>query len=104
MRTCTRSEFFMPEFMNICDDFQILVTRMRSTFYALSKLKYGNFNPFFHSVILLSDNRSLNPEPNHQHNLQCLNEWDIFKTRGLHFIHLIIDSFVAENQGFSNHS
>ena len=36
-------------------------------------------------LILLSDNTSLNPGPNHQHKLQCLNEWNIFKSRGLHF-------------------
>ena len=94
----------MLEFMNICDDFQTSVTRIRSTFYSLSRPKSNNLNSFFHSQILLSGNIILDPEPTHQHNLQCMNEWDIFKARGLHFIHFSINSFVAENQGTLNHS
>ena len=79
MITCTRSEFFTTDFMNICDDFQFLVIRMKSAFYSLSKLEYRNLNLYFHLLILLSDNTSLNPGPDHQHELQCLNEWNIFK-------------------------
>ena len=48
VRTCTRSEFFASEFMNVCDDFQYSVTRMSNTFYFVSKLKYRNLNSFFH--------------------------------------------------------
>ena len=85
VRTCTRSEFFAFEFVNTCDYFQFLVTRMNSTFYSVSKLKYRNLNSYFHLLILLSGHISLNPGPTHQHKLQCLNEWNIFKSRGLHF-------------------
>ena len=96
MRTCTRSDFFTSEFMNICDDLQFLVTLMNSTFYSVSKLKYRNLNSFFHLLILISGNISLNPGLNHQHKLQCLNKWNIFKSRGLHFIHLNINSFLPK--------
>ena len=96
VRTGTRSEFFAFEFMNICNDFQFLVTRMNSTFYSVSKLKYRNMNSYFHLLILLSGDISLNPGPNHQHKLQCLNEWNIFKSRGLHFIHLNINSLLPK--------
>ena len=70
VRTCARSDFFASQFMNICDDFQILVTQMNSTFHSVSKLKYRNLNSFFHLLILLSGDKSLNPEPNHQHKTQ----------------------------------
>ena len=89
VRTCTRSEFFASEFMNSCDDFQFLITQMNSAFYSVSKLEYRNLNSYFHLLILLS---SLNPGSNHQHKLQCLNEWNIFKSRSLHSIHLNINS------------
>ena len=49
-------------------------------------------NSYFHLLILHSDNISLNPGPTHQHTLQCLNEWNIFKLRGLHVIHLNSES------------
>ena len=41
---------------------------------------------------------SLNPGPNHQHKLQCLNEWNIFKSRGLHFFHLNINSLLPKTE------
>ena len=96
VRTCTRPEFFAFAFMTMCDDLQFLVTRMSSTFYSVSKLKYRNLNSYLHLLILLSGDISLNPGPTHQHKLQCLNEWNIFKSRGLHFIHLNINSLLPK--------
>ena len=93
VRTCTRSEFFASEFMTICDDFQFSVTRMNSTFYSVSKLEYKNLNSYFHLLMLLSGDISPNPGPTHQHKLQCLNEWNTFKSRDLYFINLSINSF-----------
>ena len=69
VRTCTRSEFFAFEFMNMCDGFQFSVTRMNGTFYSVSKLKYRNLNTYSHLLILLSGDLSLNPGPTHQHKL-----------------------------------
>ena len=74
--------FFASEFMNNCDDFQILVTRINNTPYFASKVKYRNLNSFL--LILLSGDPSLNPGSSYQHKLQWLNECDIFKTRGLY--------------------
>ena len=82
--------------MNMCDDFQFLVTRMNSIFYSVSKLKYRNLNSYFHLLILLSGYISLNPGPTQQHKIQWLNEWNIFKSRGLHFIHLNINSLLPK--------
>ena len=36
--------------MNRCDDSQFLVTRMNSTFYSVSKLKYRNFNSLLQKI------------------------------------------------------
>ena len=96
VRTCTRSDSFAFEFMNMCDDFQFLITRMNSTFYSVSKLKYRNLNSYFHLLILLSGDISLNTGLTHQHKFQCLNEWNIFKSRGLHFTHLNINSLLPK--------
>ena len=93
MRTCTRSEFFVFEFMNICNDFQFSDNRMNSTFYSVSKLEYKNLNSYFHLLMLLSGDISPNLGPTHQHKLQCLNEWNTFKSRDLYFIHLSVNSF-----------
>ena len=73
----------MSEFMNICDDFQFSDNRMNNTLYSVSKLEYRDLNSYFHLLILLSSDISLNPGPTHQNKLQCLNEWNIFKSRNL---------------------
>ena len=53
-------------------------------------------NSYFHLLILLSGDINLNSGSNHQHKLQCLNEWNVFKSRGLHFIHLNINSLLPK--------
>ena len=89
VRTYSRSKFFASEFMNICD-FQFSVNRTNWAFYSVSKLEYWNLNSYFHLLMLISGDISLNPGPNHQHKLQCLDEWSIFKSRRLNFIHLTV--------------
>ena len=96
VRTCSRSEFFASEFKNIFDDFQFSDTRMNSTFHSVSKLEYRNLNSYFHLLPFLSGDISLIIGPNHQHKLQCLNEWNILKSRGLHFIHVNINSLLRK--------
>ena len=86
----------MSEFMNICDDFQFSDNRMNSTLYSVSKLEYRNLNSYFHLLKLLSGDIGLNPGPTHQNKLQCLNEWNIFKSRNLLFIHLNSNSLLPK--------
>ena len=47
-------------------------------------------------LLLLSGGISSNPGPVHQDTLQCSNEWNDFKNRGLHFIHLNINSLLPK--------
>ena len=47
-------------------------------------------------LLLLSGNISLNPGPVHHNTLQCSNEWNVLKKRGLHFIHLNINSLLSK--------
>ena len=98
VKNCTRSKFLASEFMNICDDFQFSGTRINNAVYSVSKLEYRNLNSYFHVLILLSCDISLSSGPNHQHKLQCLKEWNIFKSRGLHFIHLNINSLLLKTE------
>ena len=47
-------------------------------------------------LLLLSSDISLNLGPFHQDTLQCSNEWNVFKNRGLNFIHLNISSLLSK--------
>ena len=73
-----------------------LRTSITTDHYSVSKLKYQNLNSFSHLLLLLSGNISLNPGPVHQGTLQCSNEWNVSKNRGLHFIHLNINSLLSK--------
>ena len=57
---------------------------------------YRNSNSYYRLILLLSGDIILNPGP--FHNLQPLdqNEWNIFKHRGLHFLHLSINSLLPK--------
>ena len=61
-----------------------------------SAFKYKNFILFSQLLLLLSGYISLNPGPVHQGTLQYSNELDVFKKRGLHFIHLNINSLLPK--------
>ena len=65
-------------------------------FFALSKFKYRNKDSFFKLLLLLSGDISLNPGPSHVNQTSYNNEWDVFKARGLHFIHININSLLPK--------
>ena len=94
--SCSRYEFFKSDFINTCEDIQSLITQLVINNYSISKLKYENLNSHSHLLLLLSRDTSLNPGPVHQDTLQCSNEWNVFKNRHLHFIHLNINSLLPK--------
>ena len=73
---------------------------MQSVFLSVSQLVYRNSNSYYRLLLLLSGDISLNPGP--FHNLQLLDhgEWNIFKHRGLHFLHLNLNSLLLKIDGF----
>ena len=64
--------------------------------FALSKFKCRNKDSFFKLLLLLSVDISLNPGPSHINQTSDNNEWDVFKARGLHFIHININSLLPK--------
>ena len=96
IRSCSRYEFFTPDFINTCEDIQPLITELTINHYSISKLKYQNLNSFSHLLLLFSGDISLNPGLVHQDKLQYSNEWNVFKNSGLHFIHLKINSLLPK--------
>ena len=47
-------------------------------------------------LLLFSGDISLNPDTVHQDTRQCSNEWNVFKKKGLRFIHLNINSLLPK--------
>ena len=60
--------------------------------FALWKFKYINKDSLFKLLLLLSSGIGLNPGPNHMNQPSSRKEWNAFKTRGPHFIHINVNS------------
>ena len=89
-------EFFIFDYIDTCENIQSLGTQLTINHFSISKLKYENLNSFSQLFLLLSGDITLNPGPIHQGTLQCSNEWNFYKNRGLHFTHLNINSLLSK--------
>ena len=64
--------------------------------FCFSNLRYRNNKIYFQLLLLLSGDISLNPGPinvSQQHNYD---QWAVFKKRGLHFVHININSLLPK--------
>ena len=59
-------------------------------------LCYRNLSTEIKTLLLLSGDISLNPGPSHMNKTSGNNDWDVFKARGLHFIHININSLLPK--------
>ena len=89
--SCSKHDFFLFYYIDTCKNIQSLETQLTINHFSISKLRYKNLNFFSRLLLLLSGDISLNPGPVHQGTLQCSNELNVFKNKGLHFIHLNIN-------------
>ena len=96
IRTYSRYEYFTFDCIDTCEDIQTLITQPTINHYSVSKLEYKNLNLFSQLLLLLSGNISLNPDAVRQDTTQCSSEWNIFRSRGLHFIYLNITSLLSK--------
>ena len=84
--------FFSHESLSTLSDiFQDHLNNMLA-FLSLKKNIYRNKNSNFNIILLLSGDISLNPGPATLKN----HSWDIFKKRGLHIIHLNVNSLLPK--------
>ena len=85
-------EFFTIESLKLIHKIINLNELKYFTNITLGKMKYKHHCLFFKFIILLSGDVNLNPGP--QNNVQQQNLWDNFSKRGLHLIHLNINSLL----------
>ena len=96
IKTCSQLHFFTYGSINTCDTVGTSCLHSDLVFFSISKLQYRNSNSYFNLLLLLSGDISLNPGPPHNNQLQPQNEWSVFNSRGLHFIHLNINSLLPK--------
>ena len=88
--------FFTYESINTCDNVETSCLHSDLVFFSISKLQYRNSNSYFNLLLLLSGGISLNPGPPHNNQLQLQSEWSVLNSRGLHFIHLYVNSLLPK--------
>ena len=96
INACSRSHFFTIELINNFEYLHTSHLHSQLIFLSVSQLMYRNYNSHYRLLLLLAGDISFNPGP--FHNLQPLdhNEWNIFKHRGIHFLHLSINSLLSK--------
>ena len=93
VKACNQIQFFTPEYIRTCD---LLDNNCFNYQFKISNIKRFNNKSFYCILILLSGDISLNPGP--RNNLQPLdsNEWNVFKSKEPHLIHLKIKNLLPK--------
>ena len=87
--SCSENQFFTFDCNDACENIQSLGTQLTINHFSISKLKYKHLNSLSQLLLLLLGDI-------HQGTRPSLNEWNVFKNRGLHFIHLNINSLLSK--------
>ena len=95
LNLCSKSDFFTTESINVCNFISKANLRNNLNFFTFSKLKYKNNQSFLKHILLLSGDVSLNPGPSQIPQLNS-ETWSPFRKRGLHFLHLNINSILPK--------
>ena len=95
IRFCTTKEFFLIESSKICDDLNNNNQHLYLQLNCLKQIKcHKNHFLYLKLILLCSGDISLNPGPIQNNHLK--ENWEIFRKRGLHFIHLNINSLMPK--------
>ena len=96
VKICNETQFFTPEYTTACVTLDDLCLNYSLKLFTISNSKRLNNKSFYCILLLLSGDISLNLGP--KNNLQPLNsnEWNVFKSKGLHLIHVNINSFLPK--------
>ena len=96
IKTCSQLQFFTYESINTCDTVETSCWHSDIVLFSISKLQYRNSNSYFSLLLLLSGDIGLNPGPLYNNQIQPQSEWSVFNSRGLHFIHLDVNSLLPK--------
>ena len=96
IKLCHQVEVFTPEYLNTNSKLRKAFLNAQCTVLTISKLKQINSKSFYHLLIILSGDISLNPGPVCKHQILNSTKWDIFRTKGLHLMQLNINSLLPK--------
>ena len=91
---CFTKDFFSVEVLDLCYRLHDSYHHYQDCFFAISVLKYKSYSKFYQMFLLLSGDISLNPGPTPNSISQSF--WKPFENKGLHFLHLNINSILPK--------
>ena len=96
LKSCLTFQFFTHGTIEITNKVNTSHSQSQLSIFAISKFRFQNENSFCPLLLLLSGDTSLNP--GHFSNPQLFKEeeWRAFSNRGLHLIHLNINSLLPK--------
>ena len=92
----SKIQFFTVEFIHTCDDLISFRFNYLFKFHLIPKLKRINIKLFLRILLLLSSDISLNPGPVYNNQSLQSNERNVFRSKGIHLIHLNVNSQIFQ--------
>ena len=96
IKVCNKIQFFTLEFIHTCDDIISFCLNYLCKFHTIPKLKQMNNNFFLRILLILSGNISLNTGPVYNNQSLHSNKWNVFRSKGIHLIHLNVNSILPK--------
>ena len=87
-----RIQFFTLQFIHTCDDLISCRCNYLCKFHTIPELKRMNSKSFRRILLILSGDISLNPEPVYNNEPLDPKEWNVFRLKGIHLIHINFNS------------
>ena len=91
LKKYSKGDFFTIESLKTNEKISIARQECNLTLVTLREMNYRDHTKFFRLILLLSGDINLNPGPT-----QIPKTWSVFKKRGLHFVHLNINSLPSK--------
>ena len=96
LKNITASELFTYESIKVSNFANIVWFNQELNLFCFSKLRYQNNKNYLWLLLLLSGDTSLNPRPINSSQQYNNYQWVVFKKRGLHFVHININSLLPK--------
>ena len=96
LQKCPTNEFFNLETITSCHYIHHIILHRNLVCLAITNLKYRNYNSFYQFLLLLSGDVSLNPGSVQISPPVNVNIWEPFNKKGLHFLHININSLLPK--------
>ena len=96
IKVFNKIQFFTVEFIHTCDDLISFCFNYLCKFHLIPKLKRINSKSFLRILLLLSGDISLNPGPVYNNQSLHSNERNVFRSKGIHLIHLNVNSLLPK--------